>query len=145
MNNNETQVIGLGMIALGFILAIALVVHVLNRPRNSRVTNTPEDAQRILNHFLKGYTGENDLSDSMPVNALSSGKSLPVREFIFLSGDSLIVKASSEEMAWTKFRADCDDEDCPCGRPQESEVDDPDDEYCDCIESNETLTWVQEV
>jgi hypothetical protein len=145
MNNNESQVIGLGMVALGTIGLIWLLVSLVNRPRYSRKTNTPENAQEILNKFLSGYTGGNDSLDSMPVNALSSDESLPL-EFVVLSGETVLVRANSEEEALAKFYAEVNDEDCPCGRPQACCVDDPEDEgpYCDCIETNETQTWIQE-
>jgi hypothetical protein len=145
MSNAETQIqlIGLAILALGAIFFTWLFLSVINRPRYRRKTNTPENAQEILNKYFGGYTGGNDLSDSMPVNALSSDESLPLKEFLFLSGDSLVVKARNEEEAWKKFEADLEDADCPCGRLQEHEVD-YDTDYCDCIESGETLTWVQE-
>jgi hypothetical protein len=133
------------MIALGFILAIAVAIHVINRPRYARVTNTPEEAQRILNNLFSGYTGDNDSLDSMPVNALSSDESLPLREFIVLSGDSVIVKARSAEEAEQIYYAELNDDDCPCGLPQWGfEADAEGEELCKCIENNETLTWVRE-
>jgi hypothetical protein len=109
------------------------------------VTNTPEDAQRILNNFLRGYTEDNDSLDSMPVNALSSDESLPIREFIVLSGDSVIVKARSAEEAEQIYYAELNDDDCPCGLQQWGfEADAEGEELCKCIENNETLTWVRE-
>jgi hypothetical protein len=146
MSNNELQLIALAMIALGFILAIAVAIHVINRqPRHARVTNTPEEAQRILNKFFSGYTEDNDSLDSMPVNALSSDESLPLREFIVLSGDSVIVKARSAEEAEQIYYAELNDDDCPCGLPQWGfEADAEGKELCKCIENNETLTWVRE-
>jgi len=130
MNKADWSIVGLGLIALGVIVLLTAILMLINKPG-------PRYARR------------RDLSDSMPVNAPSSDRSLPLRDFIFLSGDSLVIKARSEEEAWKKFEADCDDAPCPCGLPQEY-----DDEvvnslvevaYCDCVQSHETLTWVQEV
>lgn len=147
MSNSETQLIGMGMIALGLIIAVVFTLQVINRqPRHSRVTNTPEEAQRILNNFFSGYTEDNDSSDdSMPVNALSSAESLPLREFIVLSGDSVIVKARSADEAEQIYYAELNNEDCPCGLPQWGfDADAEGQELCKCIQNNETLTWVKE-
>ena len=140
--DNNYSLLVLGGVALVVILLVWIALTTLNFPGPRRVTNTPEDAQRILNKYF-GYT-VSDLSDSTPVNALSSDKSSTLKTFTVLSGDSLIIKARSEEEAQAKLNADLFDDPCPCGRPQEYEEHPDESPTCDCIERGETLTWIQE-
>lgn len=73
---------------------------------------------------MNEYT-ENISPDAMPANALHSGETT----FVVLSGDSVIITASSAEEAEAKYVAQLFGNPCPCGL-----------EDCECVEDGETLT-----
>lgn len=73
---------------------------------------------------MNEYT-ENISPDAMHENALHSGETT----FVVLSGDSVIVTASSAEEAERKYVAQLFGNPCPC-----------DQEDCECVVDGETLT-----